>query len=368
MKKLSIAAILISGMVSMASATTLSSVLKSTQISGQGTIKYYDESDRNFNRLYEVDFDIKAITPVSENMNFIVAFTSESDIYSNSNENINSNLTNNLLYLNGIWEGVAYNIGKIPVITPITGKGHAEAHGMGAVASYKVSDVTFVAGYVDSITGTDKIDVSGNDIKTLGAVYNSQNAVISAWYFNIKNMINNEYVLNAKLKLESDNTYNSVMNFTYAHAKLDNAFQTVTNAPENTQKYFNISIKTSTDKSYLYAGFAKTSSDGGVVSLDSDSPVSKVLPTEQITGIANTVDHSAYYISFGYSITPKLTGRIAYSNINDKTSVDNDQNEKLIGFDYKYSKRMNFRTYYSILDQDNDTDNNEFYLEASYKF
>jgi predicted porin len=103
-----------------------------------------------------------------------------------------------------------------------------------------------------------------------------------------------------------------------------------------------------------------------------DSPLGRVLPTQQVTNIANDVDTDAWYAMLGYDVNSALNVSVRYAAIDQGNAAGNaDLDEWVVQGDYKYNKKLSLRAYYSIKDYDDDTkgnDNNQFQFQALYKF
>ena len=363
----------------LASAQNLGQLINKTSVNGYLQFEGYGDSDKSYKRMYKTKGRLKFLLPVDSNNKIVYGLDTYGVVYNNNNnKNIDNRVDNTLLYLNGKLGNLAYNVGKIEVSTPVTGTGVGEAHGIGAIGALQYSTggynsngtLSIIGGFVDNIKDLDQVPTTetSNNISTAAVVFNNSVNNFQLWYFHVNYMINHEYVLNYKLNMiPNEDTGKFVTELTYAKSDLTDSFKKTAGVSSNTQKYFNIDVNYELNNVFGKIGYAKTYSGGGIVTLDHDSPVAKVLPTEQVTGITNTSDHTVSYFSVGYKYNNVKTN-IAYSNVDDKTSNDYNQQEYLIETNYKYTKNLDFKIYYSYLKQDHKNDNKEIYLGAKYKF
>jgi len=207
--------------------------------------------------------------------------------------------------------------------------------------------------------------VNGNNTVAAAVIYGQDNIKAQVWYFNVDNMIDSDVVLRADYKMD-----NIALHADYAQADLTKAAATKLNVNDKTQTYFNVSAKYTQDALCAQVGYAQTGKDGGVVTLDSDSPLAAVLPTAQKYYITNTIDTSAVYGKVGYSVDKKTKVYAAATVINDDTAANKDYQEYQVGVKYAYTKKMNIHAYYSILDASGKAtdDNNEARVEFKYSF
>ncbi|GAB6074525.1 major outer membrane protein [Nautilia lithotrophica] len=369
LKKLSLAALIAMGSMSVASATPLTEAIKGVDLSGMIRVRFYNNApkDQNSENRWRTSSDFKFTIPVSEELKVVYKLGVEGSTYADDdNANVagtDPNPAENLVFLKYSANGVNVIAGKIPVATSVTGSGHGEAHGAGAIATFKASDnVTLAAAWVNAVKAVDNIagGALGNDIYAVAALFNVDMVKGNVWYYHATNKIKNLYTVSVDVAPVE----NVDVHADYAAGKLDAA-----NA--KTMKYFNVSAKYTQDAVCAKIGYAKTSKDGDLVVLDMDAPISAVLPTDQKYSIATKNDTAAIYAKVGYNVDAKTNVYVAYSGINDKTVANNDYAEYVVGASYKYTKKMKFSALYSVLDGKNgasNNDNNELKLEAKYSF
>ena len=368
LKKLSLAALVAMGSMSVASATDLSEAIKGVQLGGYLRLRAYHESDAKYTDDKKVKHDyttrwrttaaFKFAIPVDENLKFHTNFAFDWSIYSDqSNTGPDTARPINVhMFADYKKNGASLILGKIPVKTPVTGTGVGEAVAAGAIATYKVQDnLTVAAAGLDDLVNTDQVAVKGNNTYAGAVIYNSDVADVQAWYFNVDNTIDSDIVVMADIKALKANGL--TIHVDYATASLDDSISS------DTQSYMNLSATFKQGAICAKAGYAVTGKDGGVVTLDHDSPLASVLGTEQQTGITDTTDNNALYANVTYKVDGKTSVKAAYSAVDIDSS-----NEILVGANYAYTKKFNVYAYYSILSDDTNGDNKEARLELKYKF
>ena len=373
LKKLSLAALVAMGSMSFAGATDLSQAIQGVQLKGQLRIRFYNESDKTlvdkskkegYNR-WRTTADFIFITPVDENLKVVNQLSTDASVYSNSNQLGNkSDVTPKLgeikMYLDYSNNGLHAIVGKIPVSTPVTGKGHGEARGTGAIATYTTNGFTVAGAYVDALVGTDAVPVKGLDTYAAAAIYSNEAfGTAQVWYFNIENLIDSDVVVSADITALKDAGIK--LHADYATANLDDSVS------KDTQTYFNVNASYSANGLSAQLGYAATDEDGGVVALDADAPIAVLGVTQQKYGINGTADTSAVYANASFK-ADKATVYAGVLAINDDTAANNDDTDTIVGVKYAYTKKLGVHVYYDMLDSKNGVDNNEFRFEARYKF
>ena len=366
-KKLSLAALVAMGSMSVASATPLTEAIKNVNFGGYLRFRAYHETDQSYANRYRTTALFKFSVPVSEELKFNTAYALDWSIYSDGTTSKDiasgSTPTNVKFFLQYNKNNLTVLAGKVPVATPVTATGVGEATGAGAVALYKVNDnVTVAAAALDDLVGTDQVTPGGNNTYAAAAIYKQDALSAKLWYFKVENTLNYDLVAMVDYKINGIGIHAD-----FAKADLDNN----TNNNKKTQSYFNIAATYAQNGIDAKVGFARTGKNGGTVTLDGDSPLAKALPTEQKTGITNTTDTNALYAKAGYQVNPKTNAFVAASFINDSSSADKDYNEYMVGAKYAYTKKMNIYAYYSILDGNNgakNKGNKEARVEFKYSF
>jgi len=343
LKKLSLAALIAMGSMSVATATPLTEAIKGVDTSGEMKLKFtYDDNGAG----WETSGKFKFAVPVSEELKLKTSYKFESKK--------EDNLKNSKLFLEYSRDQLKVSFGKLPVDTPITDKDT----GTGLIATYKAMDnLTFAAAGLDTLKDSD------NNVIALGAIYGMDNLNLQGWFFTQSDKIKSDIVVTGSYKMDIVK-----INGDIAMATLE--------GNDKGQSYFNISAEGKVEGFSVMAGFAKTGKDGGTVVLNEDAPISAVLPTKQIGNIANSADATAIYAKVGSNIDSKINVYVAFANISgldddDDNTLKNDYTEIAFGGSYKYTKKMKLSAYYSILSGSGDAkekDNNKLSLEAKYSF
>jgi len=378
LKKLSLAALIAMGSMSVASATPLTEAIKGVDLSGMIRVRFYNEDPENGNKFnrWRTSSDFKFTIPVSEELKVVYKLGVEGNAYTDDDQFTNVAKTKfdpspaeNLVFLKYANNGLGVILGKIPVATSITGKGHGEAHGAGAIATFKASDNLTVAGaWVNAIEMVDAVPgsttVAGvvkngvpNDIYVLAAIFNVDMVSGNVWYYKATDAVDYIWTVSADVK-----PINGVkLHADYAKGELE--------ADNDAHTYYNVSASYAANGLSALVGYADSNDKGTLVVLDNDSPVAYVIPTANHYSIANKLDTTALYAKVGYNIDNKTNVYVAYQTQNDKTAADNDLKEYTVGAKYKYNKKLGFHVYYDVADFDAaNADNNEFRFEAKYTF
>jgi len=396
LKKLSLAALIAMGSMSVASATPLTEAIKGVDLSGMLRIRFYNEDPDKGNKTdsWRTNGIFVFKVPAGEHIKFVYRASVQTfakGLRDNgalthtgvlTADQVDTGTMNNLLFMAYSNNGLNAMVGKIPVKSPITSADPVTpGHGAGAIVSYNVGNgLTVAGGYVDALKHADPFDYynyAGDLITTslyLGAlVYNSDMVDAQAWYFHMPNLIKHEYVLSAKVKALKE--YGVTIEANYASSKLDDnekfnyngTIVDLSNA-DDTKKYYDITVKYNNAGIHGLVGYASSSDDAGAVTTSVDSPLGGVLPTQQVKNIANEKDLDAWYGMVGYDVTSALNVSARYAHF-DASEDDGDADEYVAQVDYKYNKKLSFEAYYSVFDCDTDgEDSNELRLQAQYNF
>ena len=356
LKKLSLAALVAMGSMSVASATDLSSAIKGVDLKGFLRLRAYH--DAGTGATHETRWRTTAAfnfaVPVTDELKFHEDFAYNWNMYDDASTAGSATPLNTHMFLDFSKNGANVLVGKIPVVTPVTGSGVGEALGAGVLATYKLNDsLTFAAAGLDTLANTTPVAVGGNNTYAAAAIYKSDMADVNVWAFEVDGIINYDYVVSADVKALKD--MGVTLHVDYADADLDGQ------AHKNTYK--NISATYSKDAVCAKVGFAANGQNGGTVVLDTDAPIAAVFATEQITGIADgTKGDKAIYAKVGYKVDAKLNPYVAY------TKADDAGTEALVGAKYAYTKKFGVQVYYSVLSKDDNKGNREARAEFKYKF
>ena len=94
LKKLSLAALVAMGSMSVASATDLSEAIKGVQLGGYLRLRTYHESDKDYTTKWRTTAALKFTIPVDENLKFHTNFAFDWNIDSNGKTNDSTTTSN----------------------------------------------------------------------------------------------------------------------------------------------------------------------------------------------------------------------------------------------------------------------------------
>jgi len=359
LKKLSLAALVAMGSMSVASATDLSEAIKGVELKGFVRLRVYHDANSDttdhLNR-YRTTTALNFAIPVDDAIKFHTDYAYDWNMYEDASTTGKSYYGNTHFFVDYTKNKLNLLVGKIAVATPVTGKGVGEALGAGALATYGLNDnVTLAAAGLDTLANTDQVPVGGKNTYAGAVIYNSADKKVSvqAWIFKVENLINRDVIVMANVKA-SDNLS---VHFDYANADLDDSVS------KYIQTFKNVNVTYTAGAVSAKVGFAANGVNGAVVSLDHDSPIASVFATEQITGIASgTKGDKAVYAKVGYKVDAQTNAYVAY------TKTDDSGTEALVGAKYAYSPKFNVGVYYSVLSKDDKEGNRETRAEFKYSF
>jgi len=429
LKKLSLAALVAMGSMSLASATPLTEAIKNVDLSGMLRIRFYNEKPQNGNNYTKWRTNGVFIfkIPVAENINFVFRNSTQTYLkHTESDDNltaptggsVDSTVVNNLLFMNYHQDGLNAIVGKIPVATPITSIDPATpTHGAGAIATYSFGNgFTVAGGFVTAMknvavkmNGTPKptvVDnynyvgnVLNNDTYVVAGIYGNDAVKAQAWYFHVENLLKYDVIASADLDLlklaNMQNNYDVKFHVDYAASKYEDNIQSYLNKnlgnQDYTKQFWNVNVKGTVAGAALRVGYAYSSDDLGVIDLSIDSPLAySQAHTQQVYDIADERDCDMIYADGSYNVTPALKLTLAYAHVNTSSdpkkrytggvngkslgittgnNIKSDVDDYTAQVDYAYNKKLSFQAYYDYADFDqNGADNTEVRVQALYKF
>ena len=416
LKKLSLAALVALGSVSVASATPLTDAIKNVDLSGMLRIRYYNVKTDDTNSMWRTNGIFIFTVPVDENIKFVFRNSTQTFLkHTESNDGrvdvgtVDSTVSNNLLFMKYSNNGLNLIAGKIPVATPITSVDPATpSHGAGAVATYSLGNGFTVAGaYVEAIKnasayspeladlnssefGKDTYNYTGNpinnDIYALAGMYQGNGVDVQLWYFKIENLLKHDAILSGNVDISKLANLDGVklgVHFDYANSKLDDtaeddiggALKTpkaksyINDYDVGTKAFYNVNVKAGMDMADVRVGYAKTNKKIGTVNLSVDSPLANnQAATLTDYDIANYTDTHMYYADVTFKPMDKVSATLAYSHIKNE-AFDDKNNDWTAKVSYAYNKKLSFTAWYDHTKWDNDDDATKTVrLEAKYKF
>ena len=416
LKKLSLAAVIAMGAMSVASATPLTEAIKNVNLSGMLRIRYYNVKTEDTNSMWRTNGIFIFTVPVDENIKFVFRNSTQTYIkHTESNDGrvdastVDSTMVNNLLFMKYSNGGLNLMAGKLPVATPITSVDPATpSHGAGAIASYNLGNgFTVAAAYVEALKhaspyspewaespkiNSDTYDYAGNvinnDVYALAGMYKGDGVDAQLWYFKVENLLKHDVILSANVDISQLANLDGVklgVHFDYANSKLDDtaidavgaklAGTSIDTAYENgdydtgNKAFYNINVEAGMDMADVRVGYAKTNKKIGVIDLSVDSPLANSqAATYNDYDIANYTDTHMYYADVTFKPMDKVSATLAYSHIKNKV-VDDKNKDWTAKVTYSYNKKLSFEALYDHTKWDSDKDATKTVrIEAKYKF
>jgi hypothetical protein len=295
LKKLSLAALVAMGSMSVATATPLTDAIKNVDISGFLRVRFYNEDfDKSptYNR-WRTNAVVITKIPASENFKFVVRNSVETNVYTDNQKalagttNVDDAVVNNLLFMAYSNGPVNAIVGKIPVATSVTSADPAKpGHGAGVIATYTVNkNLTVGAAFVDALknpgdnTGLGK--VIANDIYAAVAIFNTDMVSGQVWAYTVDQVM--DYVITASVDVKPVD--NVTVHADYATGNFDDDF-----SKADSKSYYNISATYAQDALCAKIGYAYTDDKASVVEFSADAPIGAVITTANNYNIANLKD------------------------------------------------------------------------------
>jgi hypothetical protein len=419
LKKLSLAALVAMGSMSVASATPLTEAIKNVDLNGMLRLRYYNVKTDSSQSIWRTNGIFIFKVPVAENIKFVFRNSTQTYLLNTESNDgnlkpvanvkafgVDSTMANNLLFMNVNYNGLNAIVGKIPVATPITSVDPATpSHGAGAIATYNVGNgVTLAAAYVEALknasyaspewgeafaktTNSYPGNTINNDIYALAAIYGGNGVKAQAWYFTAENLLKHDYVLSADVDVSKLANLEGVtvgVHADFASSKLDdtaiNAVGAALDGTEiadayeeggydvGTKNFYNINVKAGNDFGSLKLGYAKTNKKIGVVHLSVDSPLAGQADTWSNYDIANLTDAKMFYATACFKPADKVSAKLAYSHT--KADAVQDKNKDYtVKVGYAYTKKLSFSALYDHSKWDSDDKaTKQIVLEAKYSF
>ena len=414
LKKLSLAALIAMGSMSVASATPLTEAIKGVDLSGMLRIRYYNVKTDDSNSQWRTNGIFIFSVPVDENIKFVFRNSTQTFIKHTESNNgdvdagtVDSTMLNNLLFVKYTNNGLNAIVGKIPVATPITSVDPATpSHGAGAIATYSLGNgFTVAAAYVEALKNASAHspewgesfnddtysyigNVINNDVYALAGMYKGNGIDAQLWYFKIENLLKHDAILSVNADVSKLANLDGVklgVHFDYANSKLDDTAKDAIGAKlagtdiadayddgnydAGSKAFYNINVKAGMDMAEVRVGYAKTNKKIGVIDLSKDSPLaSNQAATLSYNDIANFTDANMYYADVTFKPIDKVSATLAYSHI--KSKVDDDKNKDWTAkVSYAYNKKLSFTAWYDHTKWDSEDDATKTVrFEAQYKF
>jgi len=386
LKKLSLAALVAMGSMSVASASTdLSDAIKGVTIGGflryRGTEKNIkpDGSDDHTNTTKNeykavLNMNIKASDAMTVHSRLVYVGKYNSNHVDDDSKNGNSKPFNvREAYLNYKANGLNVKAGQQALATPLTD--HDDDYANGVLASYTMSGVTGVAAYYNHLSNAPATVNGTNNIGVLAVVADIKPVKVQAWYYNVAEEQDDDKSGGDAYFIEAGaNVGPAAVRAQYISAKgnEDDAKR---------QKFWAVAATGKVDVASVTAAYLDFGKDGSDVTVGTTNADKQIAAGDILTdGIQqDNIDlrdgwGGALVASAKYgAIKAGVQYVHATSDYHDAAKGDTKYNEYDLDLAYAYTKKLNFSGYYAVLKADfdgtkADYTQNQFRFEAKYKF
>jgi len=363
--KLSLAAIMAAGALTVVNATPLEDAIKGVNINGFTRYRYYNESESAAKTdRHRFSASVQLTMPVADNLTAAVVADIDNNNYASNNAAVRGESGQDLrvqqLWFKYATPDYSLKFGKQALNTPVTYNYFSVATGDGAQFTYTgVQNWTFaLASYVNwDRNFALSTAVDGNQNAYVAAAIGSLGPVnVQLWGFSVTNLIDDEEFLQVDGKLAG---------FSYV---LQYARTSPSAAGADDQAFYAAKLGYKMDNFGAHVGYIGTDKDGGFVDWaagDGSGFAYGGINSQYV--YANQADLALGYIDASASFGKVGVGAGYVSgSYTDGAGLDKDVSEWFVKGSYKYSKNFKTSFYYSDLGQD--SKNNEFRFEAKYSF
>jgi hypothetical protein len=348
-KKLSLAAIVAMSSITVANAADLSEAIKGVNASGYLRYRLTSndkstEADRINEHEYKAKLKLSAKT--DENMKVTATFVAKNK-YLDSEGAKQEALKFKESYLTYSKDALAINAGQFYIKTPLTSGG--DDYGTAVVATYKVSDITAVAGFVP-VSNLDGTALS-NNVYTAGVIGKASMVNYTVFGYTVTDVYDSALFAEAKAEV--------------AGLEITGQYASKAIKDGDTHSLMALGLSGKAGSISYSAAYIAMGTDGSDVSVGSDADAI-ITVGEEITSWGKA-DGSA----FGAAVSTKVAGYDLGADFAMSTYGDTDETEFVLRASKKYNKNLKFKAYYSMLSEDtngNDKTDNEFRFEAKYSF
>ena len=363
--KLSLAAIMAAGALTVVNATPLEDAIKGVNINGFTRYRYYNESEKAAKTdRHRFSASVQLTMPVADNLTAAVVADIDDSNYASNNATTYGEAGQDLrvqqLWFKYATQDYSLKFGKQALNTPVTFNYFSVATGNGAQFTYTgVQNWTFaVAGYVD----TDRnfalpTATFGNQNLYAAAAIGSVGPVnVQLWGFNMTNVVDDEEFFQVDGKVAGFS-----YKLQYVRGSLDNSIST------KDQAFYAAKLGYKMDNFGGHVGYIGTDKDGGFVDLAAgDGSGFAYGGINSQYAYANQADVSVGYIDASASFGKIGVGAGYVDGSYGVGVASKDVSEWFVKGSYAYSKNFKLSSYYSDLGKD--SKNNEFRFEAKYSF
>jgi len=378
LKKLSLAALVAMGSMSVASATDLSEAIKGVNINGFLRYRYTENSNKINGQAdhknvtkheYKavVGIDVKASEELSVHGTLVYLKTNTTnDEGTGVNGASPFNVKESYVKYNA--NGITAKFGQQFLKTPLSDADVSRGNGL--LATYTQSGITVAGAYMDGVSS--KTNTLTNNLYVLAAIADIKPAKVQAWYYNLTDKGSDTKDGGSAYFLEaSANVDIATVKAQYASAK-GNA----TDAKR--QKFFAMAATANVDTvsaTVAYLNFGKDGSDVRV-----HSQADGLIAAGDIAG--DLIQQGAFTDGYGAAlvlstkVTDKAKAGVQYvhaTSDNIAGGAKTKYNEYDLDLSYAYNKKFSVSAYYAILktdveDSSADQTKNQGRVELKYKF
>ncbi len=344
-KKLSLAALIAMGSMSVATATPLEDAIKNVDVSGYFRYRLTKKNDTSASHEY------KAVIGFTKNItdDVKVKFTTVGKTISNGT-GADQETTFGIKELYGIYKNNALTVkaGEMGIATPLTD--HTADFGTGVVACYNVAGVKVVgAGFANSNIA------AGNNIYALAAIGSADMVKYDVWAFKVNNAVDNEIFANVSANLGAVSV---IAQYAYQNPKAG-----------KDQTFAGLAAATSVSNVNLTAAALHFGKDGAGVELGSDD--SELLKAGEqaadLIGTSTLKDGNALAAVVSTNVSGVKVGADLVL-VKDAIGGNGDASELVLRAGKKIAKNFNLKGYYSNLRAHGLGYSRKIRVEAKYSF
>jgi len=375
LKKLSLAALVAMGSMSVASATDLSEAIKGVNINGFLRYRYTEDNtktngeaahDNETTHEYKavVGIDVKASEELSIHGTLVYLHTNTTN---DEGDGVNGEDPFNVKesYVKYNANGITAKFGQQFLKTPLSDAD--KTRGNGLLATYTQSGITVAGAYMDGVA------TLTNNLYVLAAIADIKPAKVQAWYYNLTDSGSDTKDGGSAYFLEaSANVDIATVKAQYASAKGNE-----TDAKR--QKFFAMAATANVDTVSATVAYLNFGKDGSDVKVHSEAD--GLIAAGDIAG--DSIKTGTFKDGYGAAlvlstkVTDKVKAGVQYvhaTSDNTPGGAKTKYNEYDLDLSYAYNKKFSVSAYYAILkaDIENEVDKDftdyEGRVELKYKF
>ena len=384
LKKLSLAALVAMGTMSVASASTdLSEAIKGVTIGGflryrgtedntktDGKSDHVNKTTNEYKAVLNMNIKASDTMTVHSRLVYVGKYNSNKSTVDKGGNKANSKPFNvREAYLNYKANGVNVKAGQQAVATPLTD--HDDDYADGLLASYTMSGITGVAAYYTQISNAPANKNYTNNLGILAVVADIKPVKVQAWYYDVSDSgDNNKDGKDGYFVEAAANVGPAAVKAQYISAKgnADGAKR---------QKFFALAATGKVDVASVTAAYLNFGKDGSDVTMGTTNADKQIAPGDILEDM---IQQDKVNINDGWA--GALVASAKFGDIKagvqyvhatvDKSEDKTKLNEYDLDLAYAYTKKLNFSGYYAVLKDDCGSDDDEttteFRFEAKYKF